>query len=352
MKRVDLIVDLQFGSTGKGLIAGWLGTNEGPNAVINANMPNAGHTYIDEFGNEMVFKVLPNSIVSKALSAVFLGPGSVINLDRLITEIEVAQSFGYMCEKDTWLVVHSNACILRSDHVLAEAKALSSISSTMQGSAEAVIEKMRRKNPDIIAKNNQDKLYKIASAAKLNMAVVSGTTWHDLLCSYDYIVAEGAQGYSLSLNGHFWPFCTSRDCTPHRIMSEMGMPMIRETIGGTELNIIGTARTYPIRVGNTADGFSGSHYSDQEEISWGDIGVKPERTTVTNRERRVFTFSEMQIAEAIRYCQPDKVFLNFANYLEYQPWRLQEIIDMIQKNGPSVKFLGYGPTHHDVKVLN
>ena len=45
MKKVDVLVGLQFGSEGKGLIAGYLGNSGLYDTVVNCNMPNAGHTY-------------------------------------------------------------------------------------------------------------------------------------------------------------------------------------------------------------------------------------------------------------------------------------------------------------------
>lgn len=39
--NVTMIVDLQYGSTGKGAIAGYLSTKNDYDTVISANMPNA-----------------------------------------------------------------------------------------------------------------------------------------------------------------------------------------------------------------------------------------------------------------------------------------------------------------------
>ena len=62
MKKVDIIVDLQFGSTGKGALAGYLAANSDYDVVVSANMPNAGHTFIDSKGQRMIHKVLPSGI--------------------------------------------------------------------------------------------------------------------------------------------------------------------------------------------------------------------------------------------------------------------------------------------------
>jgi adenylosuccinate synthase len=110
-------------------------------------------------------------------------------------------------------------------------------------------------------------------------------------------------------------------------------------------------RNFPIRVGNV-DGFSsGDFYPDQEETSWEAIGQAPELTTVTQRVRRVFTFSEMQATEAIRANDPDFIFINFMNYLDEEGQadmlaRLDELKD-VGRYGLDV-IQCYGPTSEDV----
>lgn len=274
----DMVVDLQFGSTGKGLIAGFLAEdNDNYSAVVNANMPNAGHTYIDSNGKKFIHKVLPNGIVGRSVKYVMIGPGSVFDIDRLMFELHHASA--EMVGKK--LVIHENAVVLHKSHIEAEKASLNHISSTMQGSAEAMISKIRRSN-GVCAKYTLKR-------TPLEDCVVTNNEWLDILYNSERILIEGAQGYSLGINAGFYPYCTSRDCTPSRFMADCGVPH------NFLENVIGTARTYPIRVGNTEGGHSGDIYPDQKEITWESLGLEPERTTVTNRVRRVFTFSTMQI---------------------------------------------------------
>ena len=172
-----------------------------------------------------------------------------------------------------------------------------------------------------------------------NVHVCSTFDYASTLQSADRILAEGAQGFSLGLNERFYPFCTSRDCTPTRLLAEMGIPwyMLKD--------VIGTYRTYPIRVG----GNSGPCYSDQTELDWADLRVKPERTTVTNRERRIFTFSQRQTDDARMACGPTKAFLNFANYCR-TPDEVEYILDLIGRD--IVQWVGYGPNVQDVRRLH
>ena len=226
-----------------------------------------------------------------------------------------------------------------SKHAEAETGIATSIGSTGQGSMEATVEKMRRnpENATIVARD-------VAKYdARIAQYVATQDEWDFALMASTKILAEGAQGFSLSLNQEFYPYCTSRDCTPNRFLADMGIPHIM-------LNkVIGTARCHPIRVG----GNSGGHYPDQVEVSWADIGQPEERTTVTNKVRRVFTFSFMQMQKAMWACQPDEVFLNFCNYLE--PHAVEDIVMQIEHAAASrycdaqVKYLGWGAQQDNVE---
>lgn len=332
IKNIDIIVDLQFGSTGKGLIAGYLAEWGGYDTVVNANMPNAGHTYINDEGRKWVHKVLPNGIVAPDIENVLIGPGAVFDPARLVKEIEDSKDI----LEGVNILIHPNAVVLRLEHGELERANLNGISSTMQGSGAALIEKMARGTSSCLAKDV------LKNDVQLGRYVTTIEEYQSIIRDSDNILAEGAQGYSLGLNGRFWPYCTSRECTPARFMSDMGLPlkMLRK--------VVGTARIHPIRVGNTEGGTSGPCYPDQEEISWEDIGVPPELTTVTQRERRVFTYSKQQMEEAIFECAPDEIFLNFCNYTNKKMVRrIKRHINGIQK-GTVVKYLGYGPARQDI----
>ena len=339
-KKVDVIVDLQFGSTGKGLIAGYMAKRGGYDVVINANMPNAGHTFIDDTGRTWIHKVLPNGFVADSVKTVGLGPGSVFSLDRLIKEL--SDSVDIMEGKR--LIIHEAAVVLSEKHAETERAMLSGIASTMQGSAAAMVQKIMRQK--------EDSPLAISALAKTGFAkyVVTHAEWINIMYKAHRILLEGAQGYSLGVNSGFWPYCTSRDCTPTRFLSDCAIPFSWAD------RVIGTARVHPIRVGNTPDGFSGGHYEDQEETSWQELGEVPETTTVTGRERRVFTFSRVQMREAIMACQPTDIFLNFCNY---DPDQAEDIViqtnqdlDTLGPSGAQVTYTGWGAAEGDITCEN
>lgn len=328
-KKVDLVIDLQFGSTGKGLLCGYLANENAYDTVISANMPNAGHTYMPDALHKYVFKCLPTSCVGKSVERVMIGPGSVFTLDQLRKELDFMRN-------GSRLYIHERAVIMQPHHMEEEKKRLNHISSTMQGSAAAMIEKIWRSGSKITAKD-------VLPGTYYQPCVISTNTWLEILENEaKMVLAEGSQGYSLGINTSFYPYTTSRDCTPAAFLSAMSIPIPMLHL------VYGSARTYPIRVGNTQDGHSGLGYHDQEEISWESLGVTPETTTVTGRVRRVFTFSKAQIREAIKMCGPDAVFLNFCNYAKSKD-ELNDIVSTITAAGSSVWWTGWGPTHQDVR---
>jgi adenylosuccinate synthase len=354
MINKTVIVDLQFGSTGKGLIAGYLSQNRDYDVVVSANMPNAGHTFVDSNDRKWINKVLPSGVYSKSLTYVGVGPAAVFDPERLVMEIdELYERVGPQVQ----VVIHENAAILLPRHKVNEA-ALNSISSTMQGSMEASFDRMRR-NPDDnnTAGNNRSslKFYYTKRGNSLSDFVASNGYWVSMMTQAKNILAEGAQGYSLGMAAGFYPYCTSRDCTASRVLSDCGVPNLGSTI------VVGSARVHPIRVGDTKGGTSGPCYPDQEEISWADLGVAPETTTVTGRVRRVFTFSETQIREAMLMNGVSEVFLNFCNYDPEKAIAIGKRINQIAAqicslNGVhtygglprTVRYYGFGPRSEDI----
>lgn len=320
--KVDLVIDLQFGSTGKGLICGYLGETGDYDTCITANMPNAGHTYIDRAGNKYIFKVLPSSAVGSGIKTILIGPGAVFSLDQLKKEMVHLRT-------DQTLRIHPCAMVLTPEHRRKEEK-LDHIASTKQGAAAAVIEKMMRGRKAPIARTLKH--------TEFSQYIASHSEWKVRLEMSSGILAEGSQGFSLGINTQFYPYTTSRDCSPAAFLSNMGLPIPMLDM------VIGTCRTLPIRVGGT----SGDCYPDQEELSWEDLDLPPELTTVTKRERRIFTYSKMQIEEACWHCAPDLVFLNFANYVEKH--YVENIVAHIDGMS-TVRWVGFGPTYQDIGLI-
>jgi len=357
--KATIICDMQFGSTGKGLFAGYAAHRDKPDVVMTSWMPNSGHTFVDSDGRKYVHTALANGVVSPNLRTVLIGPGSVVDIDALAAE--AANCADHLENARIW--IHENATILSKDHKEAEAGgAKVSIGSTRKGSGAAMQQKIER-DPKIpvTAKQHEDMgtgaLDKLPECAE----VITHIDYMDEVMRAERIQIEGAQGYSLGVNSGFYPYTTSRECTPTQIMSDTLLP-------ADYLNkVIGVARTFPIRVANRYDdegrmiGWSGPVYPDQRELDWEDLGMEPELTTVTQLPRRLFTFSRYQTGDAIVGIRPDEIALNFAQYLELPQSKemglsldaVHEIIETCCETYGTGKlaYLGWGPKESDIEVL-
>lgn len=341
-REIHYIVDLQFGSTGKGLLAGYLAEKNRPDTIVTAWGPNAGHTYIDARDNKYVNIMLPNGIVSPELKRILIGPGAVIDVDRFLYEV---REYAHLLE-GVDIIIHPHAAVVTPDHRKAEGEYGFRIGSTMKGVGEAVMHKIRRQTlggnvaKDMLTTPSMG-VYLCSSHQEYLAAFAEGKIIH----------VEGAQGYSLGINSGFYPYTTSRECTVQQLMVDCAIPFDWEL----EREVHGVCRTFPIRVANRyAEGIqigtSGPCYLDQKEIEWKDIGREPELTTVTKLPRRIFTFSPKQVQEACFVNGVDDVFLNFANYRTAMGLNSDELIEAIETDGgPVVRWLGHGPQSNDIE---
>ena len=334
--KANVIIGGQWGSEGKGKLAGYL-YYKYPfiDVAVCDFTPNAGHTYIDGFGGEHINKCLPTGSVFDTVKYAIIGPHAVIDVGRLSVEIINAK----LINPKLNILIHPLACVLDKSDILAENIGLRKIASTMQGSAVAQINKIMRDPEGCHLAKDSDELKNIGVTILDTHVFVQ-----ELIKRGSTVLLETAQGFDLGLNhGHEWPYVTGRDCLVGRAMDNAGISP--KLIG----SIIVALRTYPIRVGNIDGGNSGPCYSDQREMSWSEISEKLGRkiieyTTVTKRVRRVFSWSDDQ---AIRMCNtlmPDYAFLNFVNYFNDEEYSkcLNEIGVVLGKNGCKLKLLGNG----------
>lgn len=347
--RINAIIDLQYGSTGKGLIAGYLAEKNNPDTLITAWAANAGHTYQNSSGRKFVHTMLANGIVSKRLKKIMIGPGSLLNLDSLKREIDECSDL----TSGAKIFVHQNAAVIQQRHINEEDGPMTKIGSTKKGCGAAAIHRIRR-NPDDM--NTAEHLIKDHEVGSM-VTVVTPSEYLGLLLDSKDIQIEGAQGFGLSMYHGFYPYCTSRDVSTAQLMADCGVPFDTVTKHSScNFNVIGTARTYPIRVANRYDdsgnqiGYSGPCYDDQEETSFESLGQITELTTVTKLPRRIFTFSGKQIDFAVNYNGVGDIFLNFVNYCKSKS-EVNSIINSINRTGARVRYLGFGPSYNQVYDL-
>lgn len=351
---VDVVVDGQWGSTGKGKLCSYLAKQCNYAAAVSDNMPNAGHTAMVD-GHTFVFKVLPSA--SLFCEVAVIGPHAVFDPKRLAFEIVQLQINGMHRLKE--VLIHPNASILLKSHAVREKVVVGRVASTGQGSSAAVVDKIRRTGDAVLARDVTDTLEKNVPGGRPVRVKIADTvaTLNNMVENGKRVLLEGSQGFDLSLN-HGWeyPYVTSRDCMTGRIFDNAGLsPRWLRYLWMS-------VRTFPIRVGNvtTDDGeevSSGPFYLDQKELSWEIISKFAgqevrETTTVTKRVRRVFSWSNHQIIRALTIIRPTHMFLNFVNYFNGTPNRGKDEITRVQELcnsfGANLMLLGTGPGQSDM----
>lgn len=361
--KANIVIDGQWGSTGKGKLIGYLALNNEINAAMCDFMSNAGHTFVDDDGGKIVTCQLPTSLVNSD-ALLLINAGAAITMGRLLKEIDENNV-------SDRLMIHPHTAIIEEEDREYEAKVLDKISSTLKGCGGSISRKVMR-----IAKLAKDEP-KLKSFIHDTTEVI-----HMILRSGGTVLLEGAQGFDLSLNhGYEYPFCTSRDVTTMSILNHAAIPPVY--LG----DVYGSIRTYPIRVGNTYDedggmiGYSGPYYKDHKEITWLELAVLSglgessaskivERTTVTNKIRRVFTFSWTQITRFIDVCAPNFLFVNFINHINHNDEAKRTMSELSDKSqvwvndlqkdmdnryniirgmfSPTIKYIGTGAMNGDM----
>lgn len=335
-----VLVDGQFGSTGKGLFASYLARKAAEHdarfdAVISNAGPNSGHTFYHE-GEKHVLKQLPTFAVKTMLMGrkpppIILSAGAVI--DPIILRKEALKY------PDLDIYVSPQAAVIDDEAKRAEATgSIAAVAGTQSGTGYAIARKIMRDPKGVFGGRVFD--------MPRNVRILIGPTFVENM----RVFVEVSQGFSLGIHSDFYPKVTSRECT---VMQAIADARIAPRFVTKTYMVI---RTYPIRVGDHNGNSSGGFYPDQDEIDWHEIGVEPELTTVTQRIRRIFTFSNFQYREALMANQPDIVLVNFMNYFKSpsaESWFIQNIThigaEAMPYRNPDLLF-GRGPHDHDISL--
>lgn len=306
------IVGAQYGSEGKGVLAARIASRF--DVAVRTGGPNAGHTFAFD-GKIYKMRQLPCGWINPACDLV-LGAGAVIDPKVLADEIKMT---------GRWPFIDRHAVVIGPGSGSAEKGLVERIGSTGEGVGVARAQKVWREE-GILAKDTY--------AHNSNVIDTMPYLWMRLERGKQ-VLLEGTQGYGLSLHHGEYPYVTSEDTNVAQLLANAGIAP--DWLVHTLL----VARTYPIRVGGPSGPLKG-------ELEWGQIpgAPKPERTTVTNRERRIGEWDWNLFTKAVMVNEPCGVVLNFADYLDPHirekdgphQWtdRLREIIYGIEMETPVV----------------
>jgi len=298
-KLVDVLIGGQYGSEGKGNIVGHIAPEY--DLLIRVGGPNAGHQVYAEPEPEKYFH-LPSGTKRAPNAKLLLGPGAVINPKKLLEEIarhEIATDR---------LTIDEQAMIICDEDLAQETLLFGNISSTAQGvgiaSARKLTGRSDYKNGSslFLAKDCEELKPFMGSARKIIA---------DAFVKGHRILLEGTQGTSLSLHHGQYPHVTTRDTTVSGCLADAGIAP------SNVRKIIMVCRTYPIRVGGPS-GPMANEVTMEEIHKRSRIPLDPlklaERTTTTNKERRIAEFDWEQFKDSVQLNGPTDIALTFVDY--------------------------------------
>lgn len=288
---INVIVGGQYGSEAKGHVTDQViqlaiqvdrdrfRSGQKPLEILNIRVggPNAGHTVYDDNGNKFALRQVPVGAVHPQVT-VAIGPGSELDLDVLLSELEMLDDAGHHPR----VVIHSEVTMLTEKHRAEETvrHLHEKIGSTGKGIGAA----------------RADRIMRGAKTFRQQSTIGGVDTKQDTLFGYPilrldppewnrmvnevardgHVVIEGVQGYGLGLHAGHYPQSTTADATAVDFLSMAGLsPWVTDEVG-----VIVVAREFPIRVA----GNSGPMY---QETTWEALGLTEEKTTVTQKVRRV-----------------------------------------------------------------
>jgi adenylosuccinate synthase len=306
--KVDVVVGIQWGDEGKGRVVDLLASEYDVVARFGGG-DNAGHS-IQVGDRHLAVRIVPSGALVPDV-ALFIGGGTVVNLETLASELDALTVLGVDAAR---VKVSDRAHVVLPHHALVDraseaARGSAAIGTTGRGIGPAYVDKVGRigvtmgdlldpaaaavkirasyrasapvlaELPDAL-KEEDEVAAVLGLARRIVPHVVDGVAFiHDALEGGSRILAEGAQAAMLDIGFGTYPYVTSS----HTIA---GGACIGLGIGpGTIDRVIGVAKAYCTRVG------AGPFPSELE-------GAVAERLrergheygTVTGRSRRVGWF--------------------------------------------------------------
>lgn len=298
---VDVLIGGQFGSEGKGHIASFLAPEY--DYLLRVGGPNAGHKVYEE-PLAYTHHQLPSG-TRRSEAGLIIGPGAVISVPKLLQEISDCKV------SVNRLSIDPSAMLIEDFDVEFEERTLKDkIGSTAQGVGSATSRKILRSaaHPKV----------RLAGESKELKPYLKETLriLEDAFSVGKHIFVEGTQGTGLSIHHGCYPYVTSRDTSGSGCLAEAGIAptRIRRTVM--------VVRSYPIRVQSPRRGSSGPMGI---EISWREVArrsgvalsrlVTTEKTSTTQRKRRVAEFNWSLLRTAVSLNGPTDIALTFADYI-------------------------------------
>jgi len=318
--KLTVLVGGQYGSEGKGAIAAHLANQY--EVHVRVGSPNAGHT-IWWKNQKHVMQSIPCGWINPHASIV-IGRGALLNMKQFMKELVHILTFypDFMSR----LFIDPEAGILDERFHEQEGGTLGEmhkrIGSTGEGVGPARMARLAR-DP---AQFRQFK--DIAHEYGLEECLYENTPKFiaEMQDSGINILIEGTQGSALSIYHSFYPYCTSTETNAAGIIAEVGIAPSRVT------DVLLVCRTYPIRV-------AGNSGPMKNEISWEELNsritdmggteIKPEKTTVTHKVRRIAEWDDELFERACILNAPTQIALTFTDYIDPSLYEVEDVNEIV-----------------------
>ena len=346
--KLTVLVGGQYGSEGKGAIVAHIADDY--DVHVRVGSPNAGHTIWWE-GAKHVMQSIPCGWINPGAEIV-IGRGALLNMKQFMKElVHILQYYPDFLDR---LYVDAEAGILDEKFHEQEGGTEGEMHRRIGSTGEGV-------GPARVARINRDpanfRQFKDVAEEYGLVKCLTDNTPRRIAEAQDRganILIEGTQGSGLSLLHSNWPYCTSIDTNAAGIISEVGIAPSRVT------DVLMVCRTYPIRVAGNSGPMAG-------EISWDELNkrivalggsnVKPEKTTVTHKVRRIAEWDDELFKQSYILNAPTELAITFADYVDPSlygcghPLTVKTSYELAQflhrhlpDMGDKIRYVGTGPS--------
>jgi len=342
--KVTFVLDGGAGSSAKGLRGAYIWKyykEKHTTVAFNTFLENAAHTITHKNGEEYIHQCLCSITTLRDYEKQFLSPGCAFSKETFLKEMEVTQAKSVGIHPNAVIVTQKDVdyekgiCDFEGNMKAEQESANLRIGSTLHGVGAARARRILRRSDVVLAKDVPElKPYICQTHEEIMERLDKGQS----------ILGEIAQGYQLSLMSKYYPKTTSRNCSVSACLDDSLLPP--SVVGPVVVNF----RTFPIRVNSNKyirksdkkiltwaewnetpendkvliKGDSGGCYDDQTELTWDEVSRNAgatifEQTSLTKLPRRVYSFSNQNMIEALTYNNTGDdlyISINFLNYVD------------------------------------
>ncbi len=261
MSKADVIVGLQWGDEGKGRIVDLYAADYEVVARFGGG-DNAGHSIVVG-ERELALRIVPSGVMYPHVE-LFVGGGTVVNLQTLIEELDALTAIGIDVSR---VKISDRAHVVFAHHVARDAASerarTTAIGTTGRGIGPAYVDRVARTGirfADLLQPGSVEKLrHNLGDASsftadtiaetvdamrRLAPHVVDGVAYiHEQLSSGKRMLLEGAQGSLLDVGYGTYPYVTSSHTIAGGACTGLGIGP------GAIGRVVGVLKAYSTRVG-------------------------------------------------------------------------------------------------------